>query len=450
MTTEIINSTIDPLIKKLESPDIYYINDTMLLIKLYKNKAFNDFLIDKPKFKLYHNDNNKYYRSVRYADDVPIPEHFITLCMIKNGNNNINLICCNVITENQKDKHFNDKESSGILLNGAFFVLPKFVDKNYYGLKDHKYDYNSIGYYRYSIDEDGIINRGQDGKVINFTDSETAFVHDPPSFDATSGIIKHSVQFAEEVCGMLTIDSNNIVQIMKFDDFKKNLEQNPLTLSDNQCLFGHLLVHNNDIIFTEDLMPIVYNLTESTRSVITSTIPPPLPLFTKCKLVIPDFSGNYKVMTPEDINKLRLNQSIYILNMGTGIIYNTKYSLTHIFTPYFMNLYKLSSAGSFAGDILPAMPSHASDLNPRTCIFRDKNDHVFFMHVEGRNPTYGGMGLDLFDLAKLCKDLGAVDAINLDGGGSSIMEIKEKNVPHSEHIGLYDYSIGNIIKITPK
>jgi exopolysaccharide biosynthesis protein len=115
-----------------------------------------------------------------------------------------------------------------------------------------------------------------------------------------------------------------------------------------------------------------------------------------------------------------------------------------------MNLYKLSSSGSFAGDILPAMPSHASDLNPRTCIFRDKNNNVFFVNVEGRNKICGGMGLDLFDLATLCKSLGAVDAINLDGGGSSIMEIKEKNKPYSEHIGYYRYPIGNMIKISPK
>jgi exopolysaccharide biosynthesis protein len=96
------------------------------------------------------------------------------------------------------------------------------------------------------------------------------------------------------------------------------------------------------------------------------------------------------------------------------------------------------------------MPSHASDLNPRTCIFKDANENVFFINVEGRNREYGGIGLDLFDLATLCQSLGAVEAINLDGGGSSVMEIKEKDYPMTEHIGLSNYTIGNVIKVSPK
>jgi hypothetical protein len=226
---------------------------------------------------------------------------------------------------------------------------------------------------------------------------------------------------------------------MHYDDFKKT----PLP-STSQCLFGHLLVKNGDIVMKEELFNTVYNLIELRTITIGS---PPLPEFTKCKLY------NYNTRTDLTINEiltLRLNAPIYLRNIANDAIYEGRYTLTHIFTPYFMNLYKLENPRGFSGAILPAMPSHASDLNPRTCIFRDANDNVFYINVEGREPSIGGMGLDLFDLATLCKALGAVEAINLDGGGSSIMEIKEKNYPMSEHIGKPYYNIGNIIKIVPK
>ena len=89
-TTEIINKDIDELVKNLNTSEIYYINDTMLVIKLYKSKSFNKFLSDKninPKYKNYHNKDNKYYRNVQYRDNSIMPEHFITMCMVKNTQN---------------------------------------------------------------------------------------------------------------------------------------------------------------------------------------------------------------------------------------------------------------------------------------------------------------------------------------------------------------------------
>jgi hypothetical protein len=413
----------------------------MLLIKLYKNKAFNKFLNDNRielKFKEYHNFDNKIYRNIRYGDNSVIPEHFITLCMVKNGQNNINLICCNMISEDQSELHFIDKISSGLLLNGTFFILDQYIIKNYYGLTNPDYIYKTIGSYKYNMDSYGSL------KTSDFNDAETPFVMDPPTYDATTNIIKHSILFAEEVCGMITIDNNNVMDIMTLDEFKKKLPLPDTT----QCLFGHLLIHNNNIVLKEELMPIVYNIIPLNHVDHLFSLKPQLTRFKKCKIL--EQTSPSIVATPSYINRLRLNQTIYIQDIQTNEIYECKYNLSEIFTPYFMNLYKLSSSGSFAGDILPAMPSHASDLNPRTCIFRDKNNNVFFVNVEGRNKICGGMGLDLFDLATLCKSLGAVDAINLDGGGSSIMEIKEKNKPYSEHIGYYRYPIGNMIKISPK
>lgn len=353
--------------------------------------------------------------------------------MVKNTQNLINFICCETNIEIQKNNYFTNKDDTGLLLNGSFFFMDQHIRNGYYGITDFRKQYTSIGDYKYNKLTDG----RNSPSFPNSDDAGTPSVMDPATKKST--ILKHSLQFAEEVCGIMTVDENSKLEIMHHDEFKKK------TLSPHtQCLFGHLLVKNGDILMKEDLFNIVYNLIELRSS--TPGAPLPLPEFTKCKLCKSDGTE----LTPTDIINLRFEDRIYLKNIADGNIYEGIYKLEHIFTPYFMNLYKLENPRGFSGAILPAMPSHGSDLNPRTCIFRDANDNVFFVNIEGRNPTYGGMGLDLFDLATLCKSLGAVDAINLDGGGSSVMELKEKGYPHSEHIGLSDYIIGNIIKVAPK
>jgi hypothetical protein len=62
--------------------------------------------------------------------------------------------------------------------------------------------------------------------------------------------------------------------------------------------------------------------------------------------------------------------------------------------------------------------------NPRTAVGRTKNNHIVFAVVEGRSTRSIGMSLE--ELAAFMKSLGAVDAINLDGGGSSEMVIRGK------------------------
>jgi len=437
--TDIINKDIDELVKNLNTSEIYYINDTMLVIKLCKSKAFNKFLSDKnisPKFKNYHNDSNKSYRKIVYGNDVIIPEHFITMCMVKNTQNLVNLICCETYIESQKDTYFRNKDDTGFLLNGTFFFMSQHISNGYYGITDPGKVYKSISDYKYNKLTDG----RNSPSFPNSDDAGTPSVMDPATNIGSMGgsIIKHTLKFAAEVCGVMTIDENSKINIIHYDEF------NPIktTLSpQSQCLFGHLLVKNSDIVMKEELFNIVYNL--HALGIYNKSLPPLEP-FTKCKLCKQDGTE----LTPTDVINLVLNEFIYLKNADNKI-YKTLYSLQHIFTPYYMNLYKLENPRGFAGAILPAMPSHGSDLNPRTCIFRDANDNVFFVNVEGRND-YGGRGLDLFDLAILCKSLGAVDAINLDGGGSSVMEIKEKGYPHSEHIGLHNYLVGNIIKVSPK
>lgn len=61
--------------------------------------------------------------------------------------------------------------------------------------------------------------------------------------------------------------------------------------------------------------------------------------------------------------------------------------------------------------------------NPRSAIGITRYNHLVFFVCEGRNMTPEVPGLTLEEVAQILKDLGCVDAINLDGGGSSCMLI---------------------------
>jgi exopolysaccharide biosynthesis protein len=64
------------------------------------------------------------------------------------------------------------------------------------------------------------------------------------------------------------------------------------------------------------------------------------------------------------------------------------------------------------------------DLHPRTAIGYDKKGRLYVLVVAGRNQN--AAGASLLQLADIFKNLGCVEALNLDGGGSSCMLINGK------------------------
>lgn len=96
--------------------------------------------------------------------------------------------------------------------------------------------------------------------------------------------------------------------------------------------------------------------------------------------------------------------------------------------------------------ISPGELSHASQPNPRSAIAMDKDNNVYFIYIEGRRQR--GVGVSMAELATVCKNLDAVYAINLDGGGSSQLVwrtpgdtvIGQTNPDHD-----FEYPVGNII-----
>lgn len=66
---------------------------------------------------------------------------------------------------------------------------------------------------------------------------------------------------------------------------------------------------------------------------------------------------------------------------------------------------------------------------PRTAIGIDRQGRYIILVVDGRRPYYS-IGLTLTELAATMQKLGAVEALNLDGGGSTSMVVKSRVVNH--------------------
>ncbi|MDR2130730.1 MAG: phosphodiester glycosidase family protein [Odoribacteraceae bacterium] len=79
-----------------------------------------------------------------------------------------------------------------------------------------------------------------------------------------------------------------------------------------------------------------------------------------------------------------------------------------------------------ASEILPqGLETHYTETHPRTAIGRTATDKILMITVDGRFPDVA-VGLSTRDLAFLMRVLGAVDAMNLDGGGSTTMYVKDR------------------------
>jgi len=60
--------------------------------------------------------------------------------------------------------------------------------------------------------------------------------------------------------------------------------------------------------------------------------------------------------------------------------------------------------------------------NPRTAIGYTENNELIIVTVDGREET--SVGMTLWEISRLMKDLGCKYAMNLDGGGSSVIYVK--------------------------
>lgn len=74
-------------------------------------------------------------------------------------------------------------------------------------------------------------------------------------------------------------------------------------------------------------------------------------------------------------------------------------------------------------------PAFVTDRHPRSAIASMADGRVLLLVVDGRQPELS-IGMTLDELARVLIELGAVEAINLDGGGSTTLVVKGRILNH--------------------
>jgi exopolysaccharide biosynthesis protein len=87
------------------------------------------------------------------------------------------------------------------------------------------------------------------------------------------------------------------------------------------------------------------------------------------------------------------------------------------------------------------------DRNPRTAIGVTANNRVIMMVVDGRSSA--SVGFTLHRLGAWMRRMGAVGAINLDGGGSATMWIKGKGVVNHPTDSSGERPVSNAVVVLP-
>ena len=103
------------------------------------------------------------------------------------------------------------------------------------------------------------------------------------------------------------------------------------------------------------------------------------------------------------------------------------------------------------GFVHPGDPSFAYGWfvkrNPRTIAGVDGRGRTVLVTVDGRSTS--DLGLSIAEAADLARSLGLVDAVNLDGGGSTAMAVRGRVVGHpSDATG--ERPVADALLVTPR
>jgi hypothetical protein len=107
-------------------------------------------------------------------------------------------------------------------------------------------------------------------------------------------------------------------------------------------------------------------------------------------------------------------------------------------------------ASGAAAAIDPALynPGFADARHPRTAVGVRADGRLLLVTVDGRQPERS-VGMTIAELASLLLELGAVEAINMDGGGSTTMVVRDKVVSSPSDL-TGERAVGDALLLFPR
>ncbi len=115
------------------------------------------------------------------------------------------------------------------------------------------------------------------------------------------------------------------------------------------------------------------------------------------------------------------DEATELMSIGVGTTITVRWSLG------WRNTYDVMGADRMlvrhgAVAVSPSCSTYLCQPQPRTALGATKDGTLLFVVVDGRQPGYS-LSLSMIGLARLMRRLGAVTAVNLDGGGASTMVV---------------------------
>ena len=156
-------------------------------------------------------------------------------------------------------------------------------------------------------------------------------------------------------------------------------------------------------------------------------------------------SVNIKVMSDE--GEIELKEGIYAVNGGPTLLHNGNIDMSARYREGFETQFKNFKVSDKFVDKKDKATIGEDDFNkrygfyngwvvrrhPRTAIGITQDNKIYVAVVYGRQPKITA-GASITEMAMLMKNLGCVEAFNLDGGGSSMMVINNKKTGKSSDL----------------
>lgn len=162
-------------------------------------------------------------------------------------------------------------------------------------------------------------------------------------------------------------------------------------------------------------------------------------------------------ITAASANPLSIPENGYVLvgpKSQLGKLFGAEYVELSIKTnPKWENVRHIISGGPYLvknGEVFVDMTAQKLQAiggrNPRSAIGYTKDNDLILVAVDGREGS--SIGMTLTELANLMKSLGCINAINLDGGGSTVMYVNGQIVNHPHQTG--GIALSNAVVISKK
>ena len=162
-------------------------------------------------------------------------------------------------------------------------------------------------------------------------------------------------------------------------------------------------------------------------------------------------------ITAASANPLSIPDGGYVLvgpKSQLGKLFGAEYVEVSVNTnPKWENVRHIISGGPYLvknGEVFVDMTAQKLQAiggrNPRSAIGYTKDNDLILVAVDGREGS--SIGMTLTELANLMKSLGCINAINLDGGGSTVMYVNGQIVNHPHQTG--GIALSNAVVISKK